>query len=326
MTRRLAPLAALLLASAAALAHHGVAGLGAAGLEGPGAPIEAASSSVLPQGRLLLYGKLDHAAYPTYDPAVPEADYANYWLLGGGYGVTPWLSVYAFQPYNEKIDEDGGFSTRGLADLSLFGQLGFKYDDGFRLIPAGESLDDLEDWHFTVLGGGSLPTGDADLRDTEGRIDPGKSTSFGKPSFSYGLTATKMLGPRWTFDLELSRIHFQAHTYADRNRSRFGTESRANSALAYRLYTNPDAKLRLDLDLEVHYLHLDRDRSNGTGERATGGDILYALPGLRLYWDNLSLALGLKRPIWTRLNESSEQQGAEGKEAYRLILSASLLF
>jgi len=30
-------------------AHHGVASLGAAGLEGPGAPIETSSSSTLPQ-------------------------------------------------------------------------------------------------------------------------------------------------------------------------------------------------------------------------------------------------------------------------------------
>ena len=42
-------------------AHHGVAGLGAAGLQGPGAPIEAATSATLPVDTALVYAKLDHA-------------------------------------------------------------------------------------------------------------------------------------------------------------------------------------------------------------------------------------------------------------------------
>jgi hypothetical protein len=49
-------------------AHHGVAGLGAAGLEGPGAPIESATSATLPAGKTLAYLKLDHAKYQTFDP------------------------------------------------------------------------------------------------------------------------------------------------------------------------------------------------------------------------------------------------------------------
>jgi len=46
-----------------ALAHHGVAGVGAAALEGPGAPVESASSAVLPEGRTLFYAKLDDARF-----------------------------------------------------------------------------------------------------------------------------------------------------------------------------------------------------------------------------------------------------------------------
>ena len=52
----------------------------------------------------------------------------------------------------------------------------------------------------------------------------------------------------------------------------------------------------------------------------------YAVPGVRLYWDRFSVAFGVKTPIWKRLNEQSEQQGAEGLEKYRLLLSASMLF
>ena len=308
-------------------AHHGVAGIGVAGLEGPGAPIEAATSATLPDGKFLLYMKLDRAEYETFDsdPSNPESEFANFWIGGIGYGVTPWFSAYVFIPYNEKVDEPGGFDTRGFADISLFGQLGFKWDEGLQLIPANESLDDLEDWRFTVFGGITVPTGDENLRDQNRNIDPGKSTSFGTPSYLTGLTVTKTLTDRLTFNLELSRNAFIENRYADGNRTRFGTEYRVNPALIYRTYTNQSKKLRLDVSLEPQYLHLGRDRTNGQNERATGGDMLYMLPGIRGYWRNLSLATGVKIPAWTNLNEESDQQGGEGTEKFRFIFTFSVL-
>ncbi len=314
--------------SGVSMAHHGVAGLGAAGLRGPGAPIEAATSATLPVGETLAYLKLDHAKYETFDPdpANPESDYANYWMAGLGYGLKSWFSAYVFLPYHSKVDEPGGFDTHGFADISLFGQLGFKYDDGWQLIPENESLDDLEDWHFTGFGGFTLPTGDPNIRDRNGDIDPGKSTGFGKPAWSLGLTATKMLSPRWTFNQELSTIGFQEYEYDDGNRTKFGQEIRANSALIYRAYTDLDRKLRVDLAIEAQYLYLGRDRTNGVDERATGGDMIYAMPGVRVYWNSISVAVGVKTPVWTDLNEEDEQQGGEGTEDYRLIFAVSALF
>ena len=50
------------------------------------------------------------------------------------------------------------------------------------------------------------------------------------------------------------------------------------------------------------------------------------MPGARAYWDNLSFALGVKLPVVQDLNEADEQQGAEGKERYRVIFSVSALF
>ncbi|HUQ26271.1 MAG TPA: transporter [Burkholderiales bacterium] len=321
-------LCVLLLASRAALAHHGVAGVGAAGLNGPGAPIESANSATLPQGSTLGYMKLDHARYRTFDddPANPEAKYANFWMAGLGHGFTPWFSGYVFVPYNEKIDEPGGFSTRGVADISLMGQVGFKYDRGLRLIPESESLDDLEDWRFTIFGGGTLPTGNPNLRDANGNIDPSKSTGFGRPSYSIGVTATKMVAPRWTANAELSHLQFRQYTYADGNSTRFGPEYRANGSLAYRFITNAEAKFRLDLCLEGQYLRIGRDRTNGEYDAASGGKVFYALPGVRLYLDRASVAIGVKKPVWTDLNEESDQQGSEGRERYRFIFSASVLF
>ncbi len=286
------------------LAHHGVASLGAAGLEGPGAPVETSSSATLPQGKWLGYLKLDHAQYRTYDPVDrTEADHAQYWMLGLGYGFTPWFSAYVFQPYNIKKDEPDGFMSRGLTDLTLMGVLGFKYDEGLRLTPANESLDDLMDWHFTVYGGLTLPTGDANHRLRDGSIDPSMSLGFGKPSFSYGLTATKQVGSDTTLVFELGQMRFQTYRYDDGARMRFGTETRLNAALARRLARLPDSRFRLDGNVELNFLRLTRDAKNGVKLEATGGDMLYGVLGARLYKDDMSLGLAVKRTIWTALNE-----------------------
>lgn len=311
-----------------ALAHHGVAGVGAAALEGPGSPVESASSAVLPAGKTLLYAKLDHAKFKTYDPdpAAPESDYANYWMVGVGHGFTPWFSAYLFAPYHAKIDEPGGLDSKGWADISVVGQVGFKYDNGFRLVPAKESLDDMEDWHFTVFFGGTLPTGNANHRLSDGSIDPGKAHGFGKNTWNLGFTATKQLTRDLTFNLEASTIRFREYRYDDGTTMKFGGEDRFNLSLAQRLHTNPDSRFRVDGVIEAQYLGLGRDIENGVGADATGGRMLYLVPGLRFYKDNLSIAVGIKKPVWTKLNESGDQQGAEGKEKYRLIFSASMMF
>lgn len=326
MKRLLVAIPAILLAPTFALAHHGVAGVGAAALEGPGSPVESASSAVLPVGKTLLYAKLDHAKFKTYDSAAAESDYANYWMAGVGHGFTPWFSAYVFAPHHAKIDEPGGLDSKGWADISAMGQIGFKYDNGLKLVPANESLDDQEDWHFTVFGGGTLPTGNANHRLADGSIDPGKAHGFGKNSWSLGVTATKQLTRDLTFNLEASTIRFREYRYDDGSRVKFGTENRLNGSLSYRLHTNPDRRFRVDGVLEAQYLAIGRDIENGIGAQATGGKMLYLVPGLRFYQDNLSFAAGFKKPAWTRLNESSQQQGAEGKEKYRLIFSASMMF
>jgi hypothetical protein len=137
---------------------------------------------------------------------------------------------------------------------------------------------------------------------------------------------TKLFRERFTYIAETSYLYFQDYKYDDGNRTQFGSEFRLNQALTYRLWTVPRWNFRLDAQLEADYLRLGRDKSNGSGERATGGQVLYLLPGFRAYWRNTSLGLGVKLPTWTNLNEESEQQGGEGKEDYRLICTLSLLF
>jgi hypothetical protein len=320
--------------SSPALAHHGVAGVGAAAIEGPGAPVESASSGVLPAGSTLAIVKIDHAKFKRVDPTQSEADYSRFTMLGLGHGFTPWLSAYVFLPYNEKIDTTdpaGGpkYDTHGWADASVLGQIGFKYEPnlGFQLTPANESLDDLEDWHFSAFAGITLPNGNPNLRDSTGAIDAGKSTGFGKSSYSLGLTMSKMLTRDLTLSVEASLLRFQEYTYADSSTMQFGSEDRVNAALAWRMFGDAAARRRVDGVLELQYLGLGHDKANGSDDADTGGNIRYLMPGLRIYQDNMSFALGLKKVASARLNElTSAQQGAEGKEKYRVILSASALF
>ena len=331
----------LALASPLAFAHHGVAGVGSTALEGPGAAVESSSSSVLPVGKTLLYGKLDDARFKRGNGTDTEVDYNKYWMLGVGHGFTSWFSAYLFAPYNQKTDtsEPVGaatprFDTKGWADLSVMGQIGFKHepDQGLKLVPTQESLDDQEDWHFTVFAGASIPSGNANLKNVAGDIDPGKSTSFGKPSHSLGFTATKQITRDLTLNLEASTIRFQTNRYDPDTSNitgltaKFGTEKRLNGSLNYRVHTNPDQALRVDGVLEGQYLALGRDIEHSAVATATGGRILYVVPGLRIYKDNMSVAIGIKKPVWTKLNEEHQQQGAEGKEKVRLITSGSILF
>ncbi len=332
MNRPIPALLLIALTPLSALAHHGVASLGTAGLEGPGAPVETSSSATLPQGKWLAYLKLDHAESRKgiLTPPDVENDYNQYWMLGLGYGFRPWLSGYVFLPYNIKKDQPGGYETRGFTDVSVMGVLGFKYDQGLKLVPGNESLDDLMDWHFTLYAGASLPTGNADkVIDVPPNdpIDPGKSLGFGKSSFTYGLTATKQVSEDTTLVFEAGQIRFQTYRYADGDTMRFGTETRLNLALSQRLLVRAERKFRVDGNVELNFLRLGKDVDNGVPDPDSGGDILYAVLGTRLYHDNLSLGLALKKPIWKDLNElTAPQQGAEGKEKYRLIATFSALF
>lgn len=326
-TGRFAWLLLLLLLAAPAAAHHGVASVGVAGVEGPGAPLETSSSQTLPSGHWLGYVKLDRALMDTFTPARDdETDVQTYLMFGLGYGLKPWLSAYLFQPFHAKTAQDNGYNTAGFADLSWLAVLGLKWDGGLRLVHDNESLDELEDLHLTVYAGTTLPTGDPNLRDADGTIDPGMSTGFGKPAFSFGGTATKTLSSRLTAVAEISDIQFQTYTYADGFTGRFGAEFRANGALAARIWTRPASQVRCDLNAELNYLHLGRDETNGVGELATGGKILYTTLGLRLTKGTVSWALGWKTPVATSLNEADRQQGAEGKETGRLLVSASFIF
>jgi hypothetical protein len=152
------------------------------------------------------------------------------------------------------------------------------------------------------------------------------SLGFGKPSIRLGYTATKQFTENTTFILDTNYLKFFEYKYDDGTKYKFGDEFRINTALTYRALTFEEAKFRLDLDVELNYLYLGRDKENGIGLKGTGGNILYTLYGFRVYYKTVSVGFGVKLPSWTDLNEENIQQGAEGKEKYRVIFTFSALF
>ncbi len=316
-----------LLNTGMVFAHHGIASLGYASLHGPGAPLETSTSFTLPQSSWLFYMKLDNAKFRTYTPQRDqEVDLYQFWFFGLGYGIRSWLSAYVFLPYSYKKDENNQFNTAGFADPLISLVFGFKYDEGFRLIPARESLDELQDWHFTLYTNVSVPVAEDDLRDSEGNIDPVKGLGYGKPTINLGATATKMLGERLTLISNLSYLKFYENSYGDGLRYKFGDEVRFDIATTYTLAVRDRSKFRVDSLLELNFLNIERDEENGKKLTGSGGKILYTTLGFRFFYKDMSLGVGVKLPLWKKLNEEQEQQGSEGLEKYRAIITLSFLF
>ncbi len=310
-----------ILAAGPALAHHGVAAVGFAGPEGPGTALETTSALPLPwltafgmlKGELVPFQRLRHAE--------PEnKSLSSFNMAAVGFGALPWLSVYVFQPYNLKA-QDGVGANAGFGDTNLMLSLGAKWDEGLRLVPEKESLDELADLHLGLWVSLTLPGGPTTSVDDRGEpFAPDMQTGFGEPSPAFGLALLKQISEDFTWLGEVSYQHFLTHWYPT-TVYRFGGETRVNTAVARRAWAS--GRLRADLSGELCFLHLQRDQELGRDLEASGGAILYAGLGLRASWAGFSAALGARTAVAKSLNEQAQQQGSEGLELLRASLTLS---
>jgi hypothetical protein len=321
---------AVALHAAPARAHHGVASASFAGAEGPGAALETTSPLPLPRGTLLLLAKSEWAEYRPFAFAAPEnKDHSSFTTLGAGYGVRPWLSAYLFLPWAVKA-QDGIGTNSAAGDPSVLLALAFKWDEGLRLVPEQESLDELEDWHFSAWASSSVPLGSTTRADARGApFAPDMQSGFGAPSAAAGLAALKQVSHAVTVLVEASHQRFFDHRYGDDLRYRFGAETRLNAAAAVRALVRKG--FRLDVVGELNGLHLGRDRAGEAGAapvalEASGGAIVYAGGGLRASIGRISASLGVRRAAARSLNEGAEQQGSEGLEAFRATAAIAASF
>jgi len=330
MSARLARVTAgLLLASGAplALAHHGTASVGGLGVEGPGAALDTASPLPLGQGTAFALVKSERVSFQQRDGFTDQKSYSSFNTLALGCGLQPWLSIFLFQPFNWKAQHGVGTNS-GLGDTNVMLSASFKWDEGLRLAPRKESLDELDDWHFGVWVSASLPLGPTTHRDDAGAYyAPDMQTGFRGPSPGVGLSALKQLGADLTFLAELAHQHFLDQRYAQAGyRYQFGGETRLNGALAWRAWASGSS--RVDLVPELSILNLQRDRTDAetgtlTAMQASGGTLLHGQLGARATLGALSVGLSVKRAIARKLNEAADQQGSEGLEAYRAALAVS---
>jgi len=318
--------AALLLAiPGAGRAHHGVAAVSVAGPEGPGAALETTSPLPLPQGTLFTMVKSEYVPFLRLNSG-PEKDYSLFNMMALGFGIRPWLSAYVFQPINVK-STDGAGRNSGVGDTNLMMVLGFKYDEGLRIVPEKESLDELMDWHFSFWAATTLPVGPTErFNGVLGEaFAPDMQTGFGSMAPSVGIAALKQLTDDLSWLGEVNYQHFFPHEYSF-TRYQFGGETRVNTALVYRAYGK--GRFRLDVAGELNGLHLQRDKERseaGAMESlsASGGAMLYAAVGTRLTYGSFSAGLGVRRAFLKDLNEEADQQGAEGLERLRASFTLS---
>jgi hypothetical protein len=331
LCRGIAPL--VLFASLPAQAHHGVAAVGFSEPEGPGVAVETTAALPLPRRMAFAMVKGEFVSFQTRADrtAFPEQKkIASFNMALLGFGITPWLSAYVFQPYNVKVMDGGAGKNPGLGDTNLMLAFGWKWDEGLRLIPQKESLDELADWHFLLWSSCTLPLGPTEKNDGNGhRFPPDMQTGFGSPSPAVGLAVLKQVSTDFTALAEVNYQHFFAHDYSF-TRYQFGAETRVNAATAYRAYAR--RRVRLDLVAELVGLNLQRDRADDdldgphplTALTASGGQILYGALGARATLGGVTLGLSVKRPLLTSLNEGALQQGSEGLENVRLSLSLGM--
>jgi hypothetical protein len=321
----LVSLAALALASPAR-AHHGVASVGVSGPDGPGAALETTSPLPLERGAAFAMLKSEYVPFEQFAFAAPEnKDFSSFSMLGAGYGITPWLSAYAFLPYSVKSQDTIGQNS-GVGDPTLMLALAFKHDRGFRLVPEKESLDDLMDWHFSAWASSTIPVGSTTHRADDGEyFAPDMQAGFGEPSPAAGFAVLKQISERLTWLADASYQYFFAHDYPE-TRYQFGAETRVNTAVTYRVLAR--GTLRTDLIAELNGLNLQRDREEdeqgGMEElQSSGGSILYAGGGVRAGRGPLSVTVGARRAALKDLNEASGQQGSEGLEDFRASATLS---
>lgn len=145
---------------------------------------------------------------------------------------------------------------------------------------------------------------------------------FRSPTFTLGAAATRQVADALSLVGDASYDLF-----TQKDRFKFGDEWRFDLATIYELYGDPQRTVsKIDGVLELNLLKIGRDEERGRGLRATGGTILYLSPGIRFSISNANLGLLLKIPVFKNLKEEDEQQGAEGLEAIRAIVTISFAF
>lgn len=305
------------------LAHHG----GSSVSQGPGTPIETNTPLTLPKGSTVLFTRAELAKFKKFDREEPfNIDSFQFLQLGASYGLSDALMATLILPYNSKTQDSQGTAS-GIGDVQFLLNVGMNYDsvDGLSLNgpeDVGVDIAETGKWYLGGFAGLTIPTGRTNI-DLGLGVDGGLQPGFGSTTATLGVSAQKAFGEKFSLVADSSVQLFTPVGGGDK----FGNEFRANLAGVYTLSANPESTLRQwDAILELNYLKLSRDEAGSVADLGTGGSILYLTPGTRFQLGDFNIGAGIKLPIIKGLNERPLQQGSEGLEDYRLILTSSYAF
>ncbi|KAF0193100.1 MAG: Uncharacterized protein FD165_203 [Gammaproteobacteria bacterium] len=316
-----------------AYAHHG----GVSAAFGPGAAIETSSPLTLPAGKFLIFERVEISPFEKFNDArdIGGNDKFTFTNTMFGLGLRDDLSLYMSIPYAKK-ELINDTTSQGFGDLNFILQYGFKYGarDG---IKDWYSLDGddtngkehtLKEWKFGISAGMTLPSGDINNTDSTGATySVGTQTGFAVASYNVTGIVSKMFLPHWTWAADVQFRTFELNGGSGGGKP--GNEMRVNNALIYEIFEKKGGAVsRVDLVGEVNYLHLDKDMDeNRISDDATGGDMIYLSPGVRIsFKDKYSLGMLYKNVVTKSLNNEDQQQGGEGLEDYRFITTLSAVF
>ena len=225
------------------------------------------------------------------------------------YGVSERVTLYARVPFSQRRFQElegdevvESFTTRGLADPELYGQL--------RLWASGLSTGLGRRASFSVLAGVKTGLGrngvlvDGERADEHAQPGTGATDVFFGPAFLYLLDAHSAI---------FSSAQYR-HTGENDLGYRYGSSFLLNAAYERKLGA------RVDGVLELNFRHAGKDRLNADGEigENTGGAVLYLTP--RLLVDvgrGIVLRAAAQIPVARDLN---------GAQKERVVLNAGLSF
>lgn len=239
----------------------------------------------------------------------------NLEILGGvsvlGYGVTSDLAIFGMLPWLDKqIDltmPSGQRITRrtnGIGDAQVFA----RYTIFQKNLP-GRSI------RIAPFVGVKMPTGDADDRDSLGRLPPPLQSGSGSWDPLGGVIAT------WqTLNYEIDgQLSYKANTRA--NGFKFGDEFEADASMQYRLWPR---KLTggvpgfLNGVIETNLSHQAKNEIAGISDPDSGGTKLLLSPGLQYVTKKWVVEAVVQLPVVQDLNGTALKDDYAVRAGFRV--------
>lgn len=224
--------------------------------------------------------------------------------------VSPDGTVAVAVPYVEKrlkVTRDGGTSTRstrGLGDVRVTGKWRFWHEDE----PFGVT-------QAAVFGGLEVPTGSDSERDNLGRLLP-ISLQPGSGSVDPFVGAAVGRTGR-THSLE-GGAQYQVNTEGEE--FELGDTVRYDLTYQYQVFPKWPANSQLNLTVELNGKHVEKHELAGQKLENSGGDTIFAAPGLQFLINTLVIEGSVQLPIVEELN------GAQPETDVNVLFGLRYLF